>query len=1145
MRELNKKNVFLNVFLFFWAITFLGNAAEAQNNDGITGSMTKEQYQQKFSQLNEVQNDVWNTKFNFKPETNVKAVDNWDDFKKAFEDDSVSKIVMNKSIKSTSNNQALVRKESLELDGQDFTLEMVNGSLNFDDLTNIASFTRRFSDAPVFHMHDIQIINNTGYGAVEGNLGTAWAFINGRGQFGPGGAGGGRRGLWNYRIGNIHTPYDTSKATDNQRVGGRLINGELGEISIWGYNKVVTGAENFYTGGVTYEPSTYYRGEIADYNYSTIWFMLSPAQLGNTNVNKANLTGTQAFDIGADSFVYIHNTNTGTGFPAIYEHYQLLRVGENATYNANVPGTALSFNEDNAQFVAEKGSKVNLLSRSRNAPTISMVNSNATHNTGSNIPPSNTSVTVKEDAEFYVVGNTTLTSGVINPGNRDGKVYLNNIKSFDIRNQANSYFLGSGTVNNLFEINNSDISLWGNASNVDGLADIEAYNVVDFSVIPNTTSGTISSTDSKLLNGYKRNSFKRISGFNSKPELIWTPVTDADLTQKGQVLLGYVPIGGDNPFDENGDAKVQPVYADGNRKVQNDLKDTHQNNYTAISENDNFFYWRPQDHLKNLFQVAGDDLSGKPFRLDDQNIRYREGDAVSTTVIDVTPPEPTKVDQTLTNVTKKLTGTGEVGSKVSVTINDVQKPDLSTTINSQGEWEIQIPSGLLKVNDKVQIFLQDNAPLISSDKNYADENKLPYLPKERIPATNYVNGNINPKTDLKYSDTTFKAATVLIVKDITPETPKINKFARALTEDELGNQIPQSDGTPITPNDWQGKITKVNNTLSYRVSVEIPGTVGEEQQKILYNSKITDTIPNNLKFDKKDVRVWKYKNSDSVTKGPIRHLDDVIDSDGKHKFNMGDIDIEASEATEVSNPIIEYDESTRELTVGIGDTSKSSTEYGYTDANKYGQLLPGEKIVIEFPTIVTPEAVKSTIVNKAKISGYSAEIIVEDPLEYKEISAISNNAQNPGGDVIGELLLTSTPTEISFPTTKLIDYNQTLSADNTNIDKPLIVKDTLRDRNWKVTIKLIEEMSVKENNIVVGELPNSLILRYKDVDQILTLNKAVTVYESDISKGKEIYNISDNWSNKPNEDGLKLKPTTIPQTGTYNGTIEWALENTQ
>jgi hypothetical protein len=260
---------------------------------------------------------------------------------------------------------------------------------------------------------------------------------------------------------------------------------------------------------------------------------------------------------------------------------------------------------------------------------------------------------------------------------------------------------------------------------------------------------------------------------------------------------------------------------------------------------------------------------------------------------------------------------------------------------------------------------------------------------------------------------------------------------------------------------------------------------------------------------------------------------------------MGDIDIEASEATEVSNPIIEYDESTRELTVGIGDTSKSSTEYGYTDANKYGQLLPGEKIVIEFPTIVTPEAVKSTIVNKAKISGYSAEIIVEDPLEYKEISAISNNAQNPGGDVIGELLLTSTPTEISFPTTKLIDYNQTLSADNTNIDKPLIVKDTLRDRNWKVTIKLIEEMSVKENNIVVGELPNSLILRYKDVDQILTLNKAVTVYESDISKGKEIYNISDNWSNKPNEDGLKLKPTTIPQTGTYNGTIEWALENTQ
>ena len=183
---------------------------------------------------------------------------------------------------------------------------------------------------------------------------------------------------------------------------------------------------------------------------------------------------------------------------------------------------------------------------------------------------------------------------------------------------------------------------------------------------------------------------------------------------------------------------------------------------------------------------------------------------------------------------------------------------------------------------------------------------------------------------------------------------------------------------------------------------------------------------------------------------PIRYVDNLIGADGKHQHNMGDIDLEASEATLISDPIIEYDETTRELTVGIGDRSKNTgdkyTEYGYEGSNKYGHLLPGENVVIEFPTIVTSDAVKNTIKNIGKITGYSAEEVSADPLKYKEISVTSNEALNPGGEVSGELLLTSAPKDITFETTNLIDYRESVLP--VNISNPLVVKDTLKDANW-------------------------------------------------------------------------------------------------
>ncbi|MEG0256535.1 MAG: hypothetical protein RR669_13180, partial [Vagococcus sp.] len=381
-------------------------------------------------------------------------------------------------------------------------------------------------------------------------------------------------------------------------------------------------------------------------------------------------------------------------------------------------------------------------------------------------------------------------------------------------------------------------------------------------------------------------------------------------------------------------------------------------------------------------------------------------------------------------------------------------------------------------------------------------------------------------------------------------TPKINKIARALTKDDKGNQIPQGDGTPLTENDWKGKITKVNNTLSYRIAVQIPGKTGEDSQKAIYNAKITDKIPDHLTFNKEDVKAWSYKKGDELGL-PIRFKTDVIGADGKHQFNMGDIDLVNSEATPIANPIVEYDETERMLTVGVGDRSKNTGDkydaYGYEGSNKYGHLSPGDKVVIEFPTTVTSDAVKNTISNTGKITGFSAEEVTADPLEYKKVSATSNEALSPGGDVSGELLLVSAPSNITFANTNLIDYNKTIGSDKDSIDFPLVVKDTLKDKKWQITVRLTEEMNYKEGGQTY-ELPKSLILTYNKKPTPLGYNDVGVVYQSskeDLESTKEDFNISNDWGKGENEDGLKMKASKIPHAGKYKGTMEWTLENTQ
>ncbi|EOI06360.1 fimbrial isopeptide formation D2 domain-containing protein [Enterococcus moraviensis ATCC BAA-383] len=879
----------------------------------ITGSMTNEQYQTQYADLNAQQNQAWNTQYNFRPDTNAVHVATWAEFRAAFENNKVSKIILDADI-YYATAIAISRAESIEIDGQGHLLEMRNGSINVDDLSSLASFGKAFSDVPVFHMHDIQIANNTGYGALEGNLGTAWSFVNGKGQWGTGGSTGSNRRLWRYRIGNIYTPYDTSKKSDNQRVGGRLISAPRAEISMYGYNVIVTGAENFYTGGMTFEPSTFYKGTNAEYDYSVVWFMDNTGKNGDTDS-----TGTRKFDIGEGSFVYLNYTANGTNYPAVYNFFDELRVGKNATYNANMPGSAAYFNVDDASFIAEEGSTVNLLSRAGSRATVQSGAVNAT-NTGSQANPKNTKYEFKPKSNVFIVGNNNGGVVAYNSTNGGNQFIFDSPESFDIRNSFNSTtttnaFLGDTTSNrgtNSFTIKNSDISIWNNQAGIDGAPTYDYSNVTDFTVTNGIANGSVTSSDPTLQSQYSRPNYKRISGMNSTPELTWTPVTDADFDQQNRILIGYTAVGGSDPFDEDGNAKTKPVYADSIRKAYVDFTDTLGNTFTGISTDDNYVHWKKADHTIPGFQLAQKDMFGTPYRASFVNsvlTPYRVGEKTPTTVIDVTPPEPAIVTgDKVTNGMKQLIGKdAEPKAKIYVDINGTRQSTVGT-VNDDGTWAYNLPR-YLNIGETVQIFLEDNAGKITEVLDPA------------APSTNSDTGNINPATEMKYRDATFKAATKYTVEDVLPDKPVMEKTV-------------VSSG---------GQTTQVGDVLTYTLTAKNnkAATFTTNWSKVV----ITDTLPAGLDFD------------------------------------PATADIKINDVTAVSPADYTYDSDSRVLTINVGDLATGATAkvtFKATVAAKaVGTIITNEAEAIGDSPRETP-FVEGPNDPNAKYETYSAKSLAVD-----------------------------------------------------------------------------------------------------------------------------------------------------------------------
>ncbi|MEO1772446.1 pectate lyase-like adhesive domain-containing protein [Candidatus Enterococcus ferrettii] len=627
------------------------------------------------------------------------AVGDWTTFVNSIRDETVTKIILTADFTSTSLSDGrlstYVRRNNLEIDGQGHRVDFRDSSIWLGTPSNTTGF---------FHMHDI-VLNQQYLGAYsEDIVGTRLNYSDG--------------GKWRYRFGNVTTEPGVQ----------RLARASYGEVTVYGNMNVNTRAENFYLGSFIMEDNTVYTGNVNFYDFSVFWYNV---------IASSNSTGaSKEYTIGKNCRVNITQSQTGgTTYPAVYRYYQRLTVGENSVFNVNMPGNAVRFDEDGSGMVIKPGAVVNLTSKQNSGAVVAFSNNN-------------TYLEVNPGAYFYVIGRSSqplinMSSNALGTASvrwQNTRMILDSPAQYDLRNlydgrQAVQVAMGS-YGDNSFKIIDSDIDLWKLSTQPLGPSDETHAKVDSFEVKGNGTAQVVTSTDTGLA-GFKQGNYRRISGMNQNPTIEWTPITDADKTLQARVIIGMVPD--NNGSNSAGEITYIPVYASSNQATVN-LTDSYGKAISNLSTDQNGYI----SYQAETFQKAGKEVSG----IAERGPWITES-PIATTVIDVTPPEPAKINDAtkIESITPEISGTGEPDSIVTLTVNGQKTNDLSSIVKADGTWTLDISSLKLKQNDVLQIFLQDQSGAADGIDN--------------PPSTNNSIGNIQPATDMKYRDATFKAASTV------------------------------------------------------------------------------------------------------------------------------------------------------------------------------------------------------------------------------------------------------------------------------------------------------------------------------------------------------------------------------------------------
>ena len=199
---------------------------------------------------------------------------------------------------------------------------------------------------------------------------------------------------------------------------------------------------------------------------------------------------------------------------------------------------------------------------------------------------------------------------------RTGNTFvLNSPAQYDLRNLNDSQsavnVAYSNDAYNSFSILDSDIDLWKVGVPVLGPSSETYAKIPSFKVDGSGTKEVVTTADTELSK-FKQANYRRISGMNQNPKIEWTPVTDADKTIKGRVIIGEVP---DNNGLVDGEIKYIPVYASENQANVR-LTDTHGNVRGNLLTDVNGYVSYTDTNDPIQFQKAGEKISGIAERSD-------------------------------------------------------------------------------------------------------------------------------------------------------------------------------------------------------------------------------------------------------------------------------------------------------------------------------------------------------------------------------------------------------------------------------------------------------------------------------------------------------------------------------------------------
>ena len=304
----------------------------------------------------------------FDVEKNVVQVSNWEHFIAAYQNETVTKIVLTADINDTSKPGPFgptnyKRKNSLEIDGQNhqLTLRRYHGLRTSEDTTgfteskNGRSFSRSF-----FHMHDIKIRQNLEGDPISFHDYSSFSFVGSPSTYSV--SKDGSKGFdenetknWYFRFGNVTTETDDNK--DNKKGVSRLVIAYGAQVNLYGKMNLSTSSENMSLGSLVVESGTDWQGKVESDDAAVVLFPTSSVRYG-TGSN-------QELTIGQNCQITLSNTSHGKSLPAFSGHYKGAEIGEASQVSLDSLGAAFRFEQSYSSLIIKKGAVLSLNSQGK------------------------------------------------------------------------------------------------------------------------------------------------------------------------------------------------------------------------------------------------------------------------------------------------------------------------------------------------------------------------------------------------------------------------------------------------------------------------------------------------------------------------------------------------------------------------------------------------------------------------------------------------------------------------------------------------------------------------------------------------------------------------------------------------------------